>query len=439
MNTNKNKLDSKVSKFDTDLKTHRRFGLLIFIMLFGFGGLWSATAPIDGAAVASGLVTSRSYSKVVQHLEGGIIKSIFVEDGANVNLGDPILEIDSTQPRSQLDIINSQLLSLSALEIRLVAERDSKDALNLSDFANGSDRAREEATAQIEIFNARKSALEGEIEVLEQREEQLRSQINGYRGLQSSKERLSISYNEELDDIRELLNQGFSDKNRLREIERNVATLDGDVADLMASIASTEVAIGETRLQILQLRKRFQNEIVSELREVQLNISDNFERASALEDIVSRTLVRATESGIVTGLQVHTEGGVISPGMKIVDIVPQEDELIVEAQVSPTDIDRVAIGQDATIRFSSFGTGTVPAIYGRVINLSADSFFDESISNYYYLARVEVTPEGMDDLGDLALMPGMPADVFIATGARTFLQYLFKPFSNAVARGLRED
>jgi len=439
MNTNKNKLDSKVSKFDTDLKTHRRFGLLIFIMLFGFGGLWSATAPIDGAAVASGLVTSRSYSKVVQHLEGGIIKSIFVEDGANVNLGDPILEIDSTQPRSQLDIINSQLLSLSALEIRLVAERDSKDALNLSDFANGSDRAREEATAQIEIFNARKSALEGEIEVLEQREEQLRSQINGYRGLQSSKERLSISYNEELDDIRELLNQGFSDKNRLREIERNVATLDGDVADLMASIASTEVAIGETRLQILQLRKRFQNEIVSELREVQLNISDNFERANALEDIVSRTLVRATESGIVTGLQVHTEGGVISPGMKIVDIVPQEDELIVEAQVSPTDIDRVAIGQDATIRFSSFGTGTVPAIYGRVINLSADSFFDESISNYYYLARVEVTPEGMDDLGDLALMPGMPADVFIATGARTFLQYLFKPFSNAVARGLRED
>ena len=407
-------------------------------MLFGFGGLWSATAPIDGAAVAAGKVTSRSYSKVVQHLEGASLK-YFCWRRRQGWFRDPILEIDSTQPRSQLDIINSQLLSLRALEIRLVAERDSKDALNLSDFANGSDRAREEATAQIEIFNARKSALEGEIEVLEQREEQLRSQINGYRGLQSSKERLSISYNEELDDIRELLNQGFSDKNRLREIERNVATLDGDVADLMASIASTEVAIGETRLQILQLRKRFQNEIVSELREVQLNISDNFERANALEDIVSRTLVRATESGIVTGLQVHTEGGVISPGMKIVDIVPQEDELIVEAQVSPTDIDRVAIGQDATIRFSSFGTGTVPAIYGRVINLSADSFFNESISNYYYLARVEVTPEGMDDLGDLALMPGMPADVFIATGARTFLQYLFKPFSNAVARGLRED
>ncbi|MFL2873140.1 MAG: HlyD family efflux transporter periplasmic adaptor subunit [Pseudohongiellaceae bacterium] len=125
--------------------------------------------------------------------------------------------------------------------------------------------------------------------------------------------------------------------------------------------------------------------------------------------------------------------------MRIVDIVPEEDELIVEAKVSPTDIDRVAVGQEATIRFSTFGTGSVPAIYGRVINLSADSLVDEAIGNYYYLARLEVTPEGMEDLGDLTLMPGMPADVFIATGARTFLQYLFKPFSNALARGLRED
>ena len=426
--------------FDTDLKTHRRFGLMVFVLLFGFGGFWSATAPIEGAAVASGLVTSRSYSKVVQHLEGGIIENIFVEDGSNVAIGDPILEIDSTQSKSQLEIINSQLLSLRALETRLSAERDNADSLNFpANFTLGSSRAQEEAAAQIEIFNARKSALEGEIEVLEQRKGQLLSQINGYRGLQSSKERLSESFHEELIDIRELLGQGFSDKNRLREIERNVATLDGDVADLMANIARTEVAIGETQLQVLQLRKEFQNEVVSELRDVQLDISDNLERANALEDIVSRTLVRATESGVITGLQVHTIGGVISPRMTIVDIVPEEDELIVEAQVSPTDIDRVAIGQDATIRFSTFGTGSVPAIYGKVINLSADSFFDETSRTYYYLARIEVTPEGMEDLGDLALMPGMPADVFIATGARTFLQYLFKPFSNALARGLRED
>ncbi len=440
MNIKQHKINPDGNVFDTDLATHRRFGLIIFILLFGFGGVWSATAPIDGAAVASGLVTSRSYSKVVQHLEGGIIQEIFVEDGARVELGDPILEIDSTQPRAQLDIISSQLLALQALETRLKAERNSESTLTYPvAFTGGSERAREEAMSQIEIFNARLSSLEGEINVLEQRKEQLRTQISGLQGLKSSKERLSKSFKEELKDISELLSQGFSDKTRLRAIERNVATLDGDVAELVANVASSEVAIGETELQILQLRKEFQNEIVSELREVQINISDFLERADALEDIVSRTLVTATESGIVTGLQVHTIGGVISPGMRIVDIVPEEDELIVEAKVSPTDIDRVAVGQEATIRFSTFGTGSVPAIYGRVINLSADSLVDEAIGNYYYLARLEVTPEGMEDLGDLTLMPGMPADVFIATGARTFLQYLFKPFSNALARGLRED
>ena len=432
--TNQNKT------FDTNLATHRRFGLSIFILLFGFGGVWSATAPIDGAAVASGMVTSRSYSKVVQHLEGGIIDDIFVDNGASVSLGDPILEIDSTQSRSQLEIVNNQLSSLQALEVRLAAERDGLSELTFDGtFLSEKTRAQEEADSQILIFNARKSALEGSIEVLEQRTEQLQSQIVGYRGLQSSKQQLLTSYSEELQDIEQLLAQGFSDKNRLRSIERNVATLKGDIAELVASIATTEVAIGETQLQILQTRKEFQNGVASELREVQSSINEALERQGALEDIVSRTLVTATESGIVTGLQVHTIGGVISPGMTIVDIVPEEDELIVEAQVSPVDIDRVALGQEATIRFSTFGTGSVPAIYGKVINISADSFYEASLGAYYYLARVEVSPEGMEDLGDLTLVSGMPAEVFIATGARTFLQYLFKPFSNALARGLRED
>ena len=439
MKSNETKIEPKTN-FDTDLKTHRRFGLSVFVLLFGFGGIWAATAPIDGAAVAPGKVTSRSYSKVVQHLEGGIIDRIFVENGTRVTVGDPILEIDSTQPRSQLDLLNSRSLSLRALELRLSSERDGLSTLNYnSEFLNSGGRAQEEAASQVEIFNARKSALEGGIEVLEQRIEQFQSQIVGYRGLISSKEQLSQSYNEELIDVQELLSQGFSDKNRLRGIERNIATLEGDVAELVATIAASEVSIGETRLQILQQRRAFQNEVVAELREVQVEINDVLERSSALEDIVSRTLVTATESGIITGLQVHTIGGVIAPRMTIVDIVPEEDELIIEAQVSPVDIDRVAVGQEASMRFSTFGSGSVPIIYGNVINLSADSFLEETLGTYYYLARVQVSPDGMEDLGDLTLMPGMPADVFIATGARTFLQYLFKPFSNTMARGLRED
>jgi epimerase transport system membrane fusion protein len=427
--------------FDTELKSHKKFGMLLFLILFGFGGLWATTAPIDGAAVAPGKVMVRSYSKVVQHLEGGIISNIFVENGARVEKGAPILDIDNTQPMAQLEIANSQYIALRSMEIRLIAERDGLTNLAYqSEFLSLGERAHEETRAQIEIFNARRSALQGSTAVLQQRIEQLHSQIIGLEGLQTSKEQLAESYTDELGDVRELLSQGFSDKNRLRELERNVALFNGEVADLIANIASTEIQVGETQLQILQQEKEFRNQVVTELGEVQTNVNDTIERVNALEDIVSRTVVRAPESGIVNGLQVHTIGGIIGPGMRIVDIVPEEDDLIIEATVSPNDIDRVAIGQNATIRFPTFGMGSVPTIYGTVINLSADSFTDEAGGGSFYLARVEVSPDGMEGLvNELSLMPGMPAEVFIATGSRTFFEYLFKPFSNAIARGLRED
>ena len=181
------------------------------------------------------------------------------------------------------------------------------------------------------------------------------------------------------------------------------------------------------------------NDVVAELSQVQTSLTDVTERVTALNDIVYRTTIRAPESGLVNGLQVHTIGAVIVPGMEIAEIVPQQEDLIVEAQVSLNDIDRVAINQDATIRFSSFGNAAVPTIFGEVINLSANRIVDDTSGLPFYLARVEVTPEGMTDLGDLVLLPGMPAEVFISTGDRTLLEYLFKPFSNALARSFRED
>ncbi len=427
-------------KFNADLDSHKRFGLIAFFLLFGFGGIWAATAPIDGAAIAPGQVTVKSYSKIVQHLEGGIIKDIFVENGAFVEANEPILEIDNTQSLTELGAQNQRLFSLRALEIRLEAERDGVDSLNYpASFNSIGSRADEEMKVQIEIFNARRSANDGSKEILEQRIEQLQSEIIGYQGLQASKEKLADSFNEELSDIRELLSQGFSDKNSLRALERDVSTAEGEVAELTATIASTEVAIGEAKLQILQEEKEFHNAVVSELQEVQANINIGAEMAIALEDIVSRTIVRAPDSGIVNGLQVHTIAGVITPGMRILDIVPQEDELIIESRVSPTDIDRVAVGQEANIRFSSFGMGTAPSIFGEVISVSADSLIDETSGIPHYVARVEVSQESLEELGDLSLVPGMPADVFISTGSRTFLQYVFKPLTNGFMRGLRED
>ncbi len=430
----------KTVTFNSDLKSLTRVGKIVFVLLFGFGGAWAALAPINGAALAPGTVVVRSYSKVVQHLEGGIINNIFVEDGERVLQGDPILDLDNTQPLAQLEIVNSQYIALRALEGRLIAEReDFADLTYPSDFMPQGERTKEEMRAQAEIFKARASALEAGTAILEQRIDQLETRITGLQGVQNSKELLSISYDEELADVRELLGQGFSDKNRVRGLERNVAQLDGEVAELLATIASTEVQVGEARLQILQQERDFQNQVVTELAEVQTSINDAVERKTALEDIVSRTVVRAPESGLVNGLQVHTKGGVITPGMEIGEIVPETDDLVIEARVSPNDIDRVAIGQEAMIRFSTFGNGTVPTIFGELINLSADTLLDQYTGGSYYLARVNVSEESMLEMDDLALLPGMPAEVFIETGSRTFFEYIFKPFSNAMARGLRED
>ena len=432
-------LPAQQPKTNTSIKTPVRIGLTIFTLVFGVFGGWAALAPIDGAAYAPGEVMVESQNKSVQHLEGGIIAEILVSNGDAVQAGQPLINLNRTQPHAQLEIVSAQHTADSVREARLIAQRDGLAGIAWPAELDANNPAtREEMDGQISIFNARKAAVEGNIEVLEQRIGQLENRVVGMQAMRESRQLLANSYADELADTRELLDQGFSDRIRYRELERNYANFFGQAAELSANIASTEVQVGETRLQILQVRRDFHNEVVADLAGVQTNLNDLEERMIALEDVVARTVIRSPDDGIVTGMQIHTVGGVISPGMIIVDIVPEDDEMIIEAQVSPLDIDRVALNQEATIRFSSFGN-TAPTTVGEVINLSADSFQDQNTGLSYYVARIQVTPEGLDGLGDLELMPGMPADVFIATGSRTFLQYLFKPFSNALARSFRED
>ena len=426
-------------KANASIKTPVRIGLTIFALVFGVFGGWAAFAPIDGAAYAPGEVTVESQNKSVQHLEGGIIAEILVGNGDLVEPGQPLLNLDRTQPQAQLDVARTQYMANIVREARLLAQRAGAGSIAWPAVLDQRDpAAREEIDAQTYIFETRKTALEGNIEVLEQRIGQLENRVVGMEAARAARLLLADSFEAELEDTRELLEQGFSDRIRLRELERNFANSSGEAAELAANIASTEVQIGETILQIQQVEKDSSNEVAAELAETRTNLNDLQERIIALEDVVARTVIRAPDGGFVTGMQTHTVGGVISPGMIIAEIVPEDDELVIEAQVSPNDIDRVALNQEANIRFSAFGNMT-PTIYGEVTNLSADSFQDQNTGISYYTAEIMVTPDGMDDLGDLVLMPGMPAEVFITTGERTFLQYLFKPFSNAVARSFRED
>ena len=417
----------------------RKIGLYIFFLIFGLFGFWSAFAPLDGAAFAPGTVTVKSYNKVVQHLEGGIVAEILVQDGDVVEAGQPLLELDDTQARTSLEIINSQYVALRMREARLISERDGASEVDYpTALAMSTANAAQEMGAQNQLFEARRDSNEGRMQILEQRVNQLQNQVRGMEALQTTKESLARSFSEELEDTQKLLDQGFSEKTRLREAERSFASFSGEAAELTANIAATRVQIGETELQILQLKSDFHSEVVSELSEVQTSLKDASERLTALQDVVSRTTITAPDAGVVNGMQVHTVGGVISAGSPIAEIVPGNDELVIQASVSPVDIDRVSEGQEARIRFSTFGS-RAPTFFGTLISLSADALADESTGASFYLARIELNADSREELGNLVLLPGMPAEVFINTGSRTFLQYLFKPLSNTVARSFNED
>ncbi|MBT8146054.1 MAG: HlyD family type I secretion periplasmic adaptor subunit, partial [Gammaproteobacteria bacterium] len=304
-----------------------RIGVTILFLVFGVFGAWAVLAPLDSAAYAPGVVTVESYKKTIQHLEGGLVQEIVTRNGDWVEAGDILLVLDNTQPLAQLEIANAQLVSFAATEARLTAERDGLDeVIYPSLLLSGQLDGQAEMAVQNEIFAARKAANEGSIEVLEQRISQLESRAEGLRALKETREALAASYAEELEDTQALLSQGFSDKLRLRELERNYASAQGEAADLTANISSTEIQIGETRLEILQQQRQFQNDVVSELSEVQTGLKDVRERIIALQDVVRRTVIRAPEEGIVNGMQVHTVGGVVSPGTPIVEIVPQGGE-----------------------------------------------------------------------------------------------------------------
>ena len=429
------------NKAETSHEKPKRIGLIVVLLTFGIGGLWSITAPLESAALAPGTVVVKGSRKTVQHLEGGIVKELPVSDGDRVQQGDLLVRLDDTQIRAQLEITMGQYYAVKAREARLLAERDGSSNVTYPKvITQGNDpRAQDAIQSQSQVFTAQRNALLGEISVLNQRIEQLKSQTKGLDGLKIGKEKLVASFAAEVEDFSQLLEEGFADKNRLRELERSLARTEGEVAELIANIASVEMQAGETRLQILQLRKEFHTNVVDQLSTTQEEMYDLEERIRAAGDKVDRADILAPADGVVLGMSVHTIGGVIRPGEPILSVVPQTTELLIEAQVSPADIDRVHKGQAADIRFSAFNSQTTPIIAGRLVDLSADAISSDERSPPFYKAKVEVTAEGLAMLEGLTLVPGMPAEVLINTGSRTLFQYLTQPIRNAFARSLIED
>jgi HlyD family secretion protein/epimerase transport system membrane fusion protein len=417
-------------------------GLAVILLAFGGIGIWAATAPLDSASRAMGTVTVESNRKVVNHLDGGIVSEILVKEGDRVQEGDLLIRLDSTETQARRDSIRHQLDSALARRARLVAERDGLNTIafpeELRERFDESAKVRESISGERRQFQERGQSVEGRVAVQEEKIRQLRDEIAGLEAERSSANRQVEILRNELVDLRQLSDQGYFPKSRILQRERELARLEGQIGSITARMARAQKSISESRLQIEQIRQEFNEKVVTELREVDDRISELREKLIIAQEKLNRARMEAPEGGVVHNLNVHTIGAAIQPGKPIMNIIPVQDRLVVEAEVSPTDIDIVSEGQLAKVRMTALQSRTTPVLTGRVVRLSPDRIVKSEENRSFYRARVEITGEELKKLGGQKLQAGMPAEVLINTGERTVMDYMVKPLTDAMARGFIE-
>ena len=425
-------------------------GLTVVVVLLGGFGVWAATTSLRGAVIAMGQVVVESNVKKVQHPTGGIVGEIRVRDGDRVQVGDLVMRLDETVTRASLSMVAKQLDQFEARQARLVAERDGLKAIKFPDglmARKDNPDVAEVIAGERSLFEARRTAIEGQRAQLSERVTQLREEIRGLEAQAAAKRKQTGFINQELEGVEKLYKQNLVPITRLTSLQREASRLDGEEGQLVASIAGSKGKIAETELQIIQLIQDLKREVATELRDSQAKIGELVERKVAAEDQLKRIDIRAPQNGFVHQLAVHTIGGVINPGEPIMLIVPQADSLVVEARIQPQDIDQVRAGQQVSLRFSAFSQQTTPEIFGIVSRVSADLTRETQTNNLtretqtntaYYTLRITIAEEELRKLEGKALVPGMPVEAFIQTGSRTALSYLVKPFEDQVARAFRE-
>lgn len=419
------------------------FGMLMVILIFGIFGLWSVLAPIDSAAIAQGKVTLDANKKTIDHLEGGIVSEIMVREGETVAPGDALIVLDDTAARARRDLYRGQYVAALASEARLLAERDNRSSIefppDLVEQAEDDPDIAASLDSQRRLFVSRRESLQGRSDVLQQQIKQSQEEIHGLEEqIKSSDQQLAL-LEDEIGDVKHLLKSGNAPKTRLLALQRRKAEIEGERGERQALIARAEQRINEARIEMYNLKTDFLNEVVQELKDTQVQLSDLEEQLRTAEDVMKRIVIRAPIGGQVTGLSVHTVGGVIAPGEPLMDIIPSDDKLIVEARVNPQDIDVVRPGLLARVRLSAYKVRNVPPVEGTVVTVSADRFEDERTGEAYFIARIEIDDEQLARLEDVELSPGMPAEVLIVTGSRSLFSYLVSPIKESFNRAFREQ
>jgi HlyD family secretion protein len=425
-------------------KSLRRFQIAGYVSVFlavGVLGGWSAFASIHGAVIAPATIVVESNTKRIQHRDGGIVDAILVKDGDHVEAGQDLVVLDSTDNVAELGIIDSVLSEELAKRARLEAERDEAAEVmfpeQLTSRQNDPDIAKL-MIGQQKLFAAKRATIQGKVEQLKQQIGQIDEQVQGILAQADAKERQIKLIGEELVGLLDLQAKGLVPNTRVLAMQRERARLEGERGELIATKASAESRVGEVKLQILQIREETLSETLAQLRETEARIAELNERRVSIKTRLERTTIRAPISGAVYQLSVHTVGGVITPAETLMLIVPESDDLVLQAQVPPSQIDRVTLGQTARVRFSAFDTRVTPEIGAEVTHVAADVSRVDANSPPFYMVQLKIPATELALLGDNRLRPGMPAEAFIQTGARTPLSYMVKPLFDQIAHSWRE-
>jgi HlyD family type I secretion membrane fusion protein len=422
-------------------------GVVFIYLFFIITILWSCFAKLDSASVGQGIVVLDANQKIIQHFEGGIIEKIFVKDGDLVKAGQELILLNKISANSNIKLLYSEFFAEKAREARLVSEKDSRSNV-MFDVNLISDKIEYETRKTLDtqkfLFKSRQTEMFNKIRIFENQAQQLKEEINGFQAQKRSAEGQLLLLRKEEKIVRGLVEDGYETQTRLFALQRNIEELKGSVGNFVALIAKARQEINKLKLNILDLRNERNNDILKELHETQMKINDLHARIMNAEDILDRVMIKTAYSGIVSDMKFYTVGGVIPPHADIMTIIPQNDELIIESKLNPQDIDVVQVGLQAKVNLSAYKARYVPALMGEVVYVAPDKITDPATKMSYYVIRIKIDEASEKNKiimtsKNIKLYPGMPAEVFVITGKRTFLSYLLDPVKKTFRRGFKED
>jgi HlyD family secretion protein len=416
-------------------------GFTATALFVGGFSAWAAVAQLQGAVIAAGEFVVESNTKKVQHPNGGVVGQILVKEGSEVSEGQVLIRLDDTVARSTVGVLRAQIDELEAREGRLYAERDDAETIEFPpDLAGRKTEASLAASmaGEARLFESRRTSRTGQRKQLEERVGQSNEEIRGLSAQLAAKESELKFVGEELASVITLYKQNLVTIVRMTQLQRDQARLEGERGQLIAEIARARAKISETELQILQLDRDFRTEVLKDLRESQGKLAELKEKITAAQDQLNRIEIRSPQTGIVQHLSVHTIGGVISNNDVIMEIVPMGDDLVVEAKITPSEIDRIAVGDATSLHIMAGNQRTTPNVKGVLTYIASDLTKDKQTNASYYVVRAALSKDEIRRLDGLKLIPGMPVEVFIETQEHTPLQYLLKPLREQVARTFRE-